>query len=299
MLRGAGLEAHPVLISTRDNGKISQNFSTLGQFNHVLTYAKAGDREYLLDATDPLRPYDLLPVAALNEVGWLVDAKNPRWIEIPAAGNFANQTTVLAKLTAEGAITARLMSSDAGYSGLFNRRQLREQKTEAYIRDGWLKEFTGARLDSFKISNNDSTPQPLMTEAHFTLADYAQMRGDSLFLNPILFGRVKENPFKRPERAFPVDFAYPSKLMYILNLTLPHGYAIGQLLRNIAISLPNEAGHFQRLAQVEGNTLQFTTQFIIRKPRFDPPEYQALREFYDRVVAAQAEQIVLKRGETN
>jgi hypothetical protein len=304
MLRGAGIDASPVLISTRDNGKISQKFSTLGQFNHVLTYAKAGDREHLLDATDPLRPYNLLPLAALNEVGWLVDAKNPRWIDIPVTESFSNQTTVLAKLAADGAISARLMSNDAGYSGLFNRRKLREQKTEDYIRDGWLKDFNGARLDSFKISNKDSTHLPLKMEVHFALADYAPATpvgaaGDSIFLNPILFGRVKENPFKPPHRAFPVDFAYSSNQTYTLNLTLPEGYVVAELPQNIAFKLPNDAAYFRRLAQVQGNTLQLTSQFVIRKPRFEPPEYQALREFYNRVVAAHAEQMVLKRDAEN
>ena len=296
MLRGAGLDAHPVLISTRGHGKIIPNFSTLGQFNHVLTYVKVGDREYWLDATDHLRPYDLLPMAALNEVGWLVDAENPRWIEIPATGSFSNQTTVLAELAADGSITACFISSDAGYSGLFNRRQLRDKKIADYFRDVWFKDFAGARLDSFKINGEDSTPQPLVTEAYFSLADYARVAGDSICLNPILLGRIKENPFKRPERAFPIDFVYSSKLTYTLNLTLPDGYVIAELPQNIAFKLPNEAGHFRRLARVEGNNLQLTSQFVIRQPRFEPAEYQALREFYDRIVAAHAESIVLKRG---
>jgi hypothetical protein len=67
MLRAAGLEAHPVLISTRANGKPVDVYSILSQFNHVLAYAKIGQREYLLDATDQLCPHTLLPAHALNE----------------------------------------------------------------------------------------------------------------------------------------------------------------------------------------------------------------------------------------
>jgi hypothetical protein len=47
-----------------------------------------------------------------------------------------------------------------------------------------------------------------------------------------------------------------------------------------------------------GDSRGLVIQFAIRKPRFEPNEYPALRELYDQIVAAHAEQIVLKRGTT-
>jgi len=296
MLRFAGLEAHPVLISTRENGQPIQLYPILGQFNHVLTQVKIGAQEYLLDATEPLRPHRILPVATLNGNGWLVHKKTPRWINIPATGSAGNVTTVQAELTAAGAITGRLMSSDAGYSALADRRKLRDKKTEAYIRENWFKDFAEAKLDSFQISNQDSTHQPLGSEVNFSLTDYAQIAGDNIYFNPILFDRHKENPFKRPERAFPVDFAYPRKLTYTLNLTLPDGYTVQEMPKNLTIMTPKEGAQFRRLTFVDGKNLQVMNQFTIRKPRFEPGEYGALRELYDQMVAAHAEQVVLKRG---
>ncbi len=52
MLDKAGIEAHPVLISTRDHGFIRQNMPVVSQFNYVLCLAKVGDKNILLDATD-------------------------------------------------------------------------------------------------------------------------------------------------------------------------------------------------------------------------------------------------------
>jgi hypothetical protein len=112
----------------------------------------------------------------------------------------------------------------------------------------------------------------------------------------VFFGRQKENPFKLQERTFPVDFAYGRKLAYTLNLTLPEGYGVQELPQNLMISLPNDGAQFRRLCKAEGNQLQFTCQMGIKKLLFEPKEYQALREFYDRIVAAHAEQIVLRRG---
>jgi len=91
-----------------------------------------------------------------------------------------------------------------------------------------------------------------------------------------------------------VDFGYATQQSYTLNLTLPEGCTALELPQNISLRLPNDGGQFRRLAQVEGNFLQLVNQVMIRQPRFAPEEYQALREFYDRLVAAQAEAIVLK-----
>ncbi len=296
MLRAAGLEAHPVLISTRDNGRVIELYPLRSQFNHVLAYAKIGTKEYLLDATDPLRPHNMLPVPALNQVGWLVEKKKPRWVNIVAPGSFHNQTIVFAQLSAEGALTGRFESLDGGYSGLFDRRELQEGKKEKdYIQEGWLKQLTGAQLDSFEISQRDSVAAPLLTKAHFSSTDHAQVSGDNIYFMPMLFGRREENPFKRPERTFPVDFAYTRKLMYTANIVLPEGYVVQEIPRNLVLEVPSQGVQFRRSCAVEGNTLQFTTQTHIRKVRFEPQEYKALRELFDRIVAAHAEQVVLAR----
>ena len=298
MLRAAGLDAHPVLISTRKNGRLVDIYSILTQFNHVLSYVKIGAREYLLDATDPLCPHTLLPVQSLNQTGWLVDKKNPRWVNIANPGIFSNQTAVVAKLEPNGTLTGKFESSDAGYSGLLDRQTLRSKKEDEYIHDGWLDDLAGAQLDSFKISDKDSTHKPLLTQAYFRSSEHVQVAGDNIYLNPLFFGRREKNPFTLPERNFPVDFAYGSKVAYVLTLTLPEGYVAQELPKNITLNLPKDAGQYRRLMIVDGNNLQMTSQFLIRKPRFEPLEYKGLREFYDRVVAAHAEQVVLKRGAT-
>jgi hypothetical protein len=297
MLRAAGLEAHPVLVSTRNHGRVYDIYSMLSQFNHVLTYVKAGTKDYLLDATDPFRPHNMLPVAALNQTGWMVDRKNPRWITIVNPGSFHNETLVSAELSADGKITGNFASRDEGYSGLFDRRSLRDgKKDEDYIRDGWLEGLAGAQLDSFTIDNRDSAHAPLLTQAFFSTGDHAQVAGDNIYFNPMFFGRTESNPLKNPQRTFPVDYAYGRTLVYTVNVKLPQGYTVQELPRNLALSLPGDAAQFRRVTEMQGNNLQMISQTVIRKVRFQPQEYKALREFYDRIVAAHAEQVVLKRG---
>ena len=297
MLRAAGLEAHPVLISTRNNGRLVDIYSMLSQFNHVLTYVNTGTKEHLLDATDPFRPYDMLPVPALNQTGWLVDKKAPHWVTIVNPGTSHNETLVAVAMSAGGKITGTFTSRDEGYSGLFDRNTLREgKKEEDFIREGWLKGIAGAQLDSFNIANRDSAGTPLLTQACFSSEDHVQVAGDNIYFNPMFFGRIESNPLKNPHRTFPVDYAYGRTLFYTANIKLPEGYTVQELPRNQALSLPGDAAQFRRVMEVQGGTLQMISQTAIRKIRFQPKEYKSLREFYDRIVAAHAEQVVLKRA---
>ena len=55
MLREAGIKADPVLLSTRDNGKIQKLYPLLDQFNYVICRAIGNGKPYLLDATDRLQ----------------------------------------------------------------------------------------------------------------------------------------------------------------------------------------------------------------------------------------------------
>jgi hypothetical protein len=296
MLRTAGLQAHPVLISTRSNGRIIQSYSILSQFDHVLTVVQIGSRSFLLDATDPLRPVDLLPVAALNEVGWLVDKKNPRWVDIVSPGAAVQNTMVQATLGSDGALSGRLTSTELGYRALSSRRSLRDRKDkeEEYVRDTWLKELTAAEIDSFSIANRDSTSLPLITMVDFATPEYAQVGGDNIYLNPIFFHRMNENPLKLPDRTFPVDYAHGRKTSFGVDLLLPEGYVVQEQPAELALLLPKNGGQFRRHIEVVGNRLHVEYLFAINRARFAPPEYKSLKEFYDRVVAAHAEQIVLK-----
>ncbi|UOQ76128.1 DUF3857 and transglutaminase domain-containing protein [Hymenobacter sp. 5516J-16] len=57
LLREAGLEAQPLLLSTRSHGRIQTELPVLSQFNYVAAHViLPGNKELVLDATDPTLP---------------------------------------------------------------------------------------------------------------------------------------------------------------------------------------------------------------------------------------------------
>ena len=70
MLRLAGVDADPVLVSTRDNGFAL--FPNKSRFNYVIVAAKIENKIILMDATDKFSDLNRLPIRALNWAGRLI-----------------------------------------------------------------------------------------------------------------------------------------------------------------------------------------------------------------------------------
>lgn len=295
LLREAGLTANPVLISTRSNGRILDTYPLLSQFNRVLVAVDLMGDRHLLDATDPLRPYDLLPVEALNGRGWLIRPEDNTWIAVASTGRYVRQLFVAATLDAEGTLTARVRASDGGYSALQKRHTLQEEKPDAFVRDVILADLPGVTLDSHAVMHREELTEVLQTTAAFTLPAYAQAAGDYLYLNPTLLDRQEENPLRLPERSFPVDFAHPYDLNYTLQLTVPEGFTIQEHPRDLRVIVPGGGARFQRQVRLHGQTLTVQTRFVLDRTVFEPNQYAGLRNFYGQVVAMHAEQVVLKQ----
>ena len=295
MLRAAEIEAHPVLISTRSHGQILQVYPLLSQFNDVLVAAEIDGETYLLHATDPLRPYTLLPIEALNGKGLLVRGKHPEWIDIKANGRYVRQTFFQAKLDASGTLTGTLQTSDDDYSALSKRQKLKEADSpEAFVESVMLANYDEPDIETCNVTDEALT-EPLKTETVFSLTGYAQVAGAFIYVNPMPFGRIDENPLRLKERTFPVDLAFPRTTVSTFQMQLPDGYTVQEAPKNIRMKMPTGDALFQRMVQVQNGTLTMQTQFSIKRTIYEPEHYAALRSFYEQVVAAGAEQVVLKQ----
>jgi hypothetical protein len=78
-LRDARLNAHPVLLSTRNNGLPSPLYPVPTDFNYVIARVKIGDNYYLLDATEDVYPFGLLPERCLNGMGRALGPDSSQW----------------------------------------------------------------------------------------------------------------------------------------------------------------------------------------------------------------------------
>jgi hypothetical protein len=73
LLRDAGLNAKPLLVSTRDNGRVNVAVAEAQQFNKVVAHVTIGENVYVLDATDKYTPSKLIPHDVMYSEGLLIN----------------------------------------------------------------------------------------------------------------------------------------------------------------------------------------------------------------------------------
>lgn len=292
MLDKAGLEVEMVLLSTRDHGFIRQSYPMVRQFNYTVCSVKIGDKTLLLDATDKFLPYDVLPDRCLNGQGLRISEKNFGWIDIPAKVKQKTYINMDMALSNDGKLTGKINYVFDGYNAQKQRENYFKKGEEAYKKDFFAgKQWTVNGSEFKDMKEKDKSAKATYD---VSIDEHASVAGDVIYINPFV-SRDDENPFKSTDRQYPVDYGSKQEEIYMGKITLPDGYAVDELPKSKVIALPENAAKYTYNLVQQGNVINITSSFQINKPLFLQNDYPFLKEFYNQVIAKQAEQIVLKK----
>lgn len=293
LLREAGFDAQPVLISTRDNGILLPVYPIPSQFNHVLARLRIGGKTYFLDAISPDLPFGTVDSASLNERGFLLVKDQYTLIPIESAETFKSRSMLTLEVGSDGSGSGTMQSSLSGYHALMMRDEFKDgNESDVYLE--YLDAIRDVQLDSMLTTGLDTRNTPVVMKAEFHSAAMAESAGDLLLINPILIHRWGANPFTSTTRVYPIDFPYPMEATLNVNLSLPEGYGVESLPQSQRFGMGTDASFSIIYAQSESG-LQVMCSYRIQKTQFLPDQYAALKAFFNRMVDAQQQQIVLKK----
>ncbi|MCC2545196.1 DUF3857 domain-containing protein [Hymenobacter sp. BT175] len=286
-LREAGLDAQPLLLSTRSHGQVQTDLPVISQFNYVAAYVSLpGGNQLLLDATNPTLPAELLPEDCLNGKGRVLGLSG-RWINLTAPAARFHYTSAHLMLDAKGGMQGKISQEYAGYSAPEYRQPL------PALRQQWQQAHPEWQVQQAEASSIDLTRAvSLVLTAHLP---GGKDPAATLYLRPLQQLGLPANPFISPERLYPVDMACPTRLEYQVELTLPPGYAVTELPANATVALPNGGGRFlYNITRTTTSTLTVTGRLQLAKTHYSAQEYGALRELYTQALAKFAEPIVVQ-----
>jgi hypothetical protein len=293
MLEKAGLDVDMVLISTRDHGFIRESAPMRSQFNYAACAVRLADKTIFVDATEKYLPAGVLPVRCLNGQGLVISEKRHGWINLETKTKA--KTTISADLTVveTGDLKGKLNYSRDGYDALRMRKEFKNKGQESYV-----KEFLGTRpweIEKSEFQNLEEIDKSIKEIHDLTIHDHATTAGDVIYINPFVTSQIVSNPFKSEKREYPVDFGSAIDQVYMCKLSIPEGYSIDELPESKIFLMPGNAAKYLYNVARLGNAVIITSTFQINKNIFLQMEYSNLREFYNQVVAKQAQQIVLKK----
>lgn len=295
LLRKLDIDANPVVLSTRQNGLLPPYSVSLDRLNYVIVQAVVGDKTYLLDATEDNLPLGMLPERTINGRGMVVKKESQEWIDLTPSKKDKSTSILNLKLSPDGIMKGEWSKSYYDYSALDKRIGYKKFNSQ----DEYLKSIEsnhiGLSVENYNLIGIDSLQRPLQEHMSIVLKNKTTKANNQLYINPLLFDKYTENPFKAAQRVYPVDFITPIEETQIFNLELPTGYSIDQLPKNIKMALPENTASFQMFSSVDENKVQVLFKLSINKPVFYQQEYEDLKVFFDELVKKQSEMLIIKK----
>lgn len=295
MLRAVYIGADPVILSTRSNGSLNQNSAMLQQFNYLLAYVSVGGKFYLVDATDPLRPFNLLPKDCLNGVGRLISEYDSKFVNLKNNEKQFSSSDMILNLDLSGHLEGSFENRYSDYQAYSIRGLINDEGAEGYV-DIIKSSSADVDFSDIKIQNANARDSDLIEKGRIKILNGAEIAGDEIIFSPDLTLIRTQNPFTAVERKYPVDFGCPLFAKCSLTINIPEGYSVIEKPGDISLALGAKDGSFFFKCNQEGKRLEISYSFNISKTLFQTFEYNDLRSFYARILKKQSELIVLKKN---
>jgi hypothetical protein len=294
MLKKLNFEVFPVALSTRSNGFLSPLFPSLDKLNYVVAYVKIDDKHYFVDATEEYLPVGMLPERCINLQGRIIDNSYADWVDLIPVKK--DKTQVQAELTIgpDLIMSGKIFRKNFDYAALdFRNDYTKFNSEDEFLRD-LENEYKGLSIINSSITGMDSIYLPVKEEYEVRIKNQVTSAGNMIYIYPLLFEQITENPFKSEVRSYPVDFTCPSELTYICKITIPEGAQVVELPKVLVMKLPDNSVSMQYQISSFGNSVNLTYKFIMTKPIFSVEEYADLRAFFSELVKKHAEPIVIQ-----
>jgi len=293
MLNEAGLDANPVLISTRDHGV--PLFPTRKGFNYVIASVVLNNSVVLLDATNKYTKPNVLPIRALNWNGKLIrkDGSSRTVAVMPNRVSKDNLNCSVA-LDQDGMITGKMRKTYTDFKAFQFRNNYNDVQEDSYL-DNLESLNVGMEIGEYNVKNNKVVGKSIMENMDFTMEGQVSKVGDKMYITPLLNQAITENPFKLDQRDYPIDYAYPWEEKVVISLTLPEGYQIETLPESVKFGLPNKMASFIYKIVAKDNTIQVLADLKMNTAIIPAIDYPNLKELYKKIVEKEAEKVVLTK----
>jgi hypothetical protein len=292
LLRAAGIEAYPVILSTRDHGKIKLDYPFSHFFNYVVVMVNADNKTLLTDATEILCPYNQIPVRCINEKGLIIKKDAVNWISLD--NNYPSMISkkISIAVTPETeSQNCHIISNYAGYDALNFRNKFNDnaERIEEYF-----LEYGYKTIDSLKTSGFHNIKDPYMIEYKTTLpVDYINGK---VYISPFLLEPISENPLKQAKRTYPIDMTYAKSRLYHAEVQIPHGYELEGIPERYAVN--NSLVMIQYSAKEADNQLVFDAAYCFKNAVYHAADYSKLKFYFNEIIKKFNQKIVLIKVET-
>jgi hypothetical protein len=293
LLKDAKIEAYPLLVSTREHGKVISAYPFLQQFNKVIVLAIVDEIPFILNAADKYNPARMIPHDVMGTEAFVVDNEKGGFITL-WDDRFVkkNNVSILSNISGNGEMTGEALVNSFDYSKNPRVKNFKEGK-EKFISQYFKSVFPSIQIDELEVKNIDNDSLPLQQKFKFSLP--VNSSGDYNYFTLNMFSELENNPFILESRQTDIDYGYNQNYVIGGSVFIPDGFEYEQPPKNITMIMPDTSIVFRRINEIKDRQISFRITLEFRRSFFTHEEYPVLKEFYKDLFALLNEQIVFKK----
>ncbi|HMC99996.1 MAG TPA: hypothetical protein VKH37_07580, partial [Ferruginibacter sp.] len=294
-LRDAGLEAYPLLVSERSNGKVNTDYPFINQFNSVMACVIVDGKKYYLDATDQYTPARIIPYRILNTTAFLVNRNSGELINITDdAMQFSEYITNILEVRSDGTVKGEISIQNQDYARVEKSEIISKDdefnKKLSQATEGFQMNITGSRID-----NRDNDSLSLEQDIDYT-AQLNETGGYKIL--PLNFiPEFQKNPFTSDHRFSNINFGYKRNFSLMVSAQLPRDMVPDALPNAVSMTTADNSVMFKRKLRYDStnNTLDCNIDISFKISLVDAESYDTLKEMYKKIFAYLKEPVLLKK----
>jgi hypothetical protein len=289
LLRGAGIEAYPVLISTRDHGQVYMDYPFINFFNYVVVLVKIDGKNILTDATQALCPYDRIPASCINGIGLIVKKDAQEWAKLVNQDISRIDKNISIKLVPEeDSLKFSVRGSYSIYEALNYKGKYKDDAKEIAKS---LNDKGYHSIDSLTTVNYGNPKEKYFV--NFIAKAPIDVAGNKIYVSPFLNESLTENPLKQSIRTYKVDFNYPFGRTFSSEIIIPEGYKVDYLpqpytLNNAMVSIDYKVLNSE-------SKISILAYYAFKNAVYEPTDYKNLKFMYNEIIKLLNEKVVFAK----
>lgn len=298
LLRRANIDAEPMVVSTRSNGKMTPAFPNFSGFNNMVVYIRADSTKvYVLDASDKNNMYNAIPFDNLDSFGLAIKdlvKGNAEMMPIENDDPVMQSVFLNADISADGKMSGTAEVSSDAYNKMRIEKKFKKVGQQLYV-DSLPGGDNSIKISSFKIENIDIDTLPLVQKIGYNVT-LSGSDENYIYFKPNLFSFMPDNPFKNENRYSDIDMGYRDNYSISGIFKIPAGFKVDALPKSITIVMPDQSIFFKRTLAEDNGTIAVRYVINHKKTVYFTEDYQDLRGFYKKMYELLNEQVILKKG---
>jgi hypothetical protein len=296
LLKKIGVDASPIILSTRDNGVSAEFFPSINKFNYVIAMILYEDKPLFIDATSENIGLGFLPEYCINVRGLQVKKSYEQWYTL-SRKEFTDTKRQFVTVSLDGSkATAKIVQDFFGTAFINWMDKLRTTNFDSETRLAEIsKDLTHLNFTNYELLKKDIPKCAGKESYEIDFSSDIIDTGDGFLLVPLFFFEYSSNPFRFDERKLPIDLIAEIDLGCVVLVNLPKNYEIEKIPQSIRFSTADGTSSFSFMVGASPNGLQYNITLKLNRTVFSQFEYTELKQFFTEVSKAINVPIELKK----